>query len=83
MPQLTTLIEAGIKDFEFETWYGIFAPAAVPREVAAKLNAAINSILALPEVKEQFVRQGLEIAGGAQEAFGGYFFAPKLNDWAK
>ena len=73
MPELPTLAESGIKDFEFATWYGLFAPGSVSRDIVAKLNASVNNILAMPDVKAQFERQGLEPAGGTAEQFARYF----------
>ena len=73
MPELPTLAESGIKDFEFATWYGLFAPGSVSRDIVAKLNASVNNILAMPDVKAQFERQGLEPAGGTAEEFARYF----------
>jgi tripartite-type tricarboxylate transporter receptor subunit TctC len=75
MPQLPTVAEAGIRDFTFETWYGLFAPAGVRPEIVARLNGSINTILSSPDVKQQFARQGLEPAGGSAEAFDAYFKA--------
>jgi tripartite-type tricarboxylate transporter receptor subunit TctC len=73
MPELPTLIESGIKDFEFATWYGLFAPGGVSRDIVTKLNTSINKILAVPDLKAQFERQGLEPAGGTAEEFARYF----------
>lgn len=73
MPELPTLMEAGIKGFEFETWYGVFAPGGTPAEIVAKLNATVNKTLAMSDVKEQLQRGGFEPAGGTQESFAAYF----------
>ena len=73
MPELPTLIESGIKGFEFATWYGLFAPGGVSRDIVTRLNTSINKILAMPDVKAQFERQGLEPAGGSTEEFARYF----------
>lgn len=73
MPELPTLIEAGIKDFEFTTWYGLFAPRGTPTEIVAKLNATANRMLGMPDVKEQMQRGGLEAAGGTSDSFAAYF----------
>ena len=72
-PQLPTLSEAGIKDFEFETWYGIFVPRGTPASIVAKLNSTINTILGAADVKEQMQKGGFEIMGGTQESFAAYF----------
>jgi tripartite-type tricarboxylate transporter receptor subunit TctC len=73
MPELPTLIEAGVKDFEFATWYGLFAPRGTSPEIVSKLNAAINKMLVMPDVKEQMQRGGFEAAGGTSESFTAYF----------
>lgn len=72
-PEIPTLIEEGIKSMEYDTWYGLFAPAGVPRDIVFKLNADIMTILTSPEFKEQLARRSIEPAGGTPEAFDSYF----------
>lgn len=60
LPDLPTLSEAGVPGYEFDTWYGVHAPAKVPKEIIAKLNAEINKALSKPDVKEQLFKQGVE-----------------------
>ena len=60
MPELPTLGEAGVAGYEFDTWYGLHAPARVPQDVIVKLNAEIVKALSKPEVKEQLFKQGIE-----------------------
>jgi tripartite-type tricarboxylate transporter receptor subunit TctC len=69
MKELPTLMEGGIKDFDFETWYGLFGPAGLPREIVTTLNGSINKVLANPEVKDVLLKQGIDPAGGTTEAF--------------
>jgi tripartite-type tricarboxylate transporter receptor subunit TctC len=71
--EIPTMLEGGITDFEFVTWYGMFAPRRTPREVIAKLNATVNGILQQQEFRAQLARDGLEPTGGTQEAFDDYF----------
>lgn len=73
MPQLPTLAEAGIKGFEFETWYGLFVPGGTPQKAVAKLNESVNAMLAMPDVKAQLQRAGVQSAGGTQQSFAVYF----------
>ncbi|OGA50224.1 MAG: hypothetical protein A3F74_16640 [Betaproteobacteria bacterium RIFCSPLOWO2_12_FULL_62_58] len=75
MPELPTVDESGVKGFEFATWYGLFAPGGTSRDIVTRLNTAINRILTLPDMKEQFARQGLDPVGGTPEQFAGYFKA--------
>jgi tripartite-type tricarboxylate transporter receptor subunit TctC len=69
MPDLPTLDESGVKTYEFDTWYGLHAPAKVPKPIVAQLNAALNKALNQPDVKQQLMNQGLEVVGGSSEEF--------------
>jgi tripartite-type tricarboxylate transporter receptor subunit TctC len=69
MKDIPTMIEAGVKGFDFETWYGVFGPGKLSPELISRLNASINKIVATPEVREQFSRQGIDPEGGTVEAF--------------
>ena len=60
LPDLPTLAEAGVPGYEFDTWYGLHAPAKVPKEIIARLNAEIVRSLSKPEVKDQLFKQGIE-----------------------
>ena len=55
LPDVPTMVEAGYKDFEAVTWFGVAGPAAMPKDAIAKLNAAFNKALATPEVAEDRV----------------------------
>jgi len=66
---LPTLNEAGIKGYEFDTWYGVHAPSKTPKAIIAKLNETINKALARDDMKHQLFTQGLEAVGGTQEQF--------------
>jgi len=60
-PETPTVAEAtGIKDFDFTLWVGIFAPRATPPAVVARLNGAINDILAQPDFKEKMYEAGAD-----------------------
>src|SRR5262249_27587617 len=69
MKDIPTMIESGIKGFDFETWYGLFGPGALSKDIIARLNASMNKIIALPEVKDILAKQGIDPAGGTSEAF--------------
>ena len=66
-PKVPTLAEAGVQNVVSEAWFGITAPAGTPPAVIAKMNSEINSLLALPEVKESMEKMGAEPAGGKPE----------------
>ena len=57
LPDVPTMAEAGLPDFEFQGWTGIVAPAGTPRAVIERLNAAMRGILGAPEHREWFAEQ--------------------------
>ena len=60
LPDVPTMQQAGVKDFQFTQWLALLAPAKTPPEIVARLNAALNSALDAPEVKEKFAAQAFE-----------------------
>jgi len=69
LPELPTLSESGVPGYQFDTWYGLHAPAKVPREIINKLNAEIVKALSRPEAKDQLFKQGLEVLIATPEEF--------------
>jgi tripartite-type tricarboxylate transporter receptor subunit TctC len=69
LPDVPTIAEAALPGFETGTWYGIVAPAGTPPPVVARLNREVNRILALPDVQEKLLAQGLEPAGNTPAEF--------------
>ncbi|MBC7469776.1 MAG: tripartite tricarboxylate transporter substrate binding protein [Ramlibacter sp.] len=69
LPDVPTVDEAGVKGYESLSWSGIVAPAATPRPVIARLNAAIDRILKTDEVKQRLSGLGVDPVGGPPEAF--------------
>ena len=72
LPDVPTVAESGLPGYAMTTWYGLIAPTGVPREVINKLNAEINRILKLPDVRERFATLGADPVGGTAEQFGRY-----------
>jgi tripartite-type tricarboxylate transporter receptor subunit TctC len=65
LPDVPTLAEAGVKNFESGTWNAIAAPPKTPPSIIAKLNAAINDVLKSPEAQAHFSAINLHAAGGS------------------
>lgn len=61
LPDVPTMIEAGVKDYVVNTWMGFAVPAGVPEPVIARLNTEINRIGQLPQVREKVLAQGIEV----------------------
>ncbi len=60
LPDIPTMQESGFKDFEFYTWYGLWAPANLPGAIRQKLEATVQRIVATPEWKQRMSAQGFE-----------------------
>jgi tripartite-type tricarboxylate transporter receptor subunit TctC len=81
-PTIPTMAEAGMPGYETSTWGGLLAPAGTPKAVVAKLNAEVNRILALPDVKQKLQDAGIEPAQGSSEQFS-QFLSTEMVKWAK
>ncbi len=60
LPDVPTMQEAGVKDFQFTQWLALLAPAKTPPAVVSRLNAALNGALNTPQVKDKFQAQAFE-----------------------
>jgi tripartite-type tricarboxylate transporter receptor subunit TctC len=81
-PDLPTVAEAGVPGYELTVWFGLVAPAGTPRDVIRKLNAEVLKILAMPEVRERFLAQGVEPLGSTPEQFGDHIRS-QMAKWGK
>ena len=64
-----TFTEAGLNNFVSDSWYGVFAPAGTPQPIIAKLNADIQKILAMPDVKQKLASEGAIPVGNTPDQF--------------
>lgn len=81
-PEVPTVAEAGVAGYEVMVWFGVVAPAGTPREIISKLNAEVTRILAMPDVRERFLAQGVEPVGSTPEQFGEHIRA-QMAKWGK
>ncbi len=82
LPNVPTIAESGISGFNFSTWYGMWAPKAMPQAIVQKLSNEIAQITRLPEVRERFLALGAEPVGNTAEEFAA-FTKSELNKWAR
>ena len=82
LPQVPTFDESGLKGYEATTWFGLLAPARVPRDIVARWNTEVAKILTSADIRERFINDGLEPAGGSQEEFG-KFIRTEIEKYAK
>jgi tripartite-type tricarboxylate transporter receptor subunit TctC len=69
LPDLPTMSEAALLGFDINGWYGMLAPAAIPKPVLATLNRAVLEALKAPDVGPRFAADGSEPVGSSSEAF--------------
>jgi tripartite-type tricarboxylate transporter receptor subunit TctC len=72
LPDTPAIAEAGLKDVDIGVWLGLFAPAGTPPEVVARINAEVNKVLQMPDVREKLGGQSIAPAGGTSEAFAAF-----------
>jgi len=77
LPNVPTLAESGLSGFQFESWFGLLAPAATPIAIQEKLNAAVNKIILNKDVKERLLALGMESPQLNLEAFNKVFLADR------
>jgi tripartite-type tricarboxylate transporter receptor subunit TctC len=81
LPDVPTIGET-VPGYEVAVWYGISGPKGIPPEIVAKLNAAVNAVLAKPELKERFRQLGGEVMPMGPAQFG-KLVADETVKWAK
>jgi tripartite-type tricarboxylate transporter receptor subunit TctC len=69
LPQLPTIIEAGVPGYEVVQWYGLLAPAKTRPEIVARLHAEVVKSLQSPEVRERFTSEGADPVGTTPSEF--------------
>jgi tripartite-type tricarboxylate transporter receptor subunit TctC len=81
-PDIPTISEEGLPGFVVTGWYGVVAPAAVPKDIAEKLAKAISDALAQPDTREKLLKIGASPEGGTPQAFGEHM-QREYAKWAK
>jgi tripartite-type tricarboxylate transporter receptor subunit TctC len=82
MQDVPTVAEAGIPGYELAPWFGVFMPAATPKDVVRTMHAALVEAMQLPEVKARFLILGAEVIGSSPEAFAATL-AAESTKWEK
>ena len=82
LPDAPTVAEAGLPGFDVTSWYGMFGPAGLPRELVMKVNADIAAVLAAPDVKERLATSGADPAPTTPEDLA-RLVREEVAKWAK
>ena len=80
-PEIPTMAEAGLPDFETGLWFGLMAPAGTPKAIIDKLNKAGNEALKAEEVSKALTPLGIDLVGGSPEDFARYLDS-ELKRWS-
>ncbi|MBT9505150.1 tripartite tricarboxylate transporter substrate binding protein [Rhodoferax sp.] len=81
-PNIPTIAESGLPGFEATSWFALMAPAGVPKDVLARINAETVRVMSLPDVREKLTTLGLDVKPGSPEALAAYIQSETAK-WAK
>ena len=82
LPDLPTVGDAGIANYDVGSWYGLSVPTGTPREVIARLHEATVKLMVLPDTKERLAASGFEVLVSTPEEYG-EFVRSEVERWAK
>ena len=82
LPDVPTIAEAGVPGYEATSWFGMFAPAATPKPVLSKLQAALTKVLNQADVKKKIAEQGGEVVAETPDQFAAFIKAESVK-WGK
>ncbi|WP_251863682.1 tripartite tricarboxylate transporter substrate binding protein [Achromobacter sp. Marseille-Q4962] len=82
VPDLPSMAESGVPDFDLNSWNGYFGPAGMPPDIVAKLNAAIKQVVAKPDVRQRLAALGFDAFSSTPEEFA-QFVSEQRDLWGK
>jgi tripartite-type tricarboxylate transporter receptor subunit TctC len=82
LPEIPTIVEAGVNGFEVVVWYGICAPAGVPKTIVSKINVDMVKMLGTADLQARLDQQGVEASSSSVEQFSA-FIRSETAKWAK
>jgi tripartite-type tricarboxylate transporter receptor subunit TctC len=82
LPDVPTMQESGVPDFEVNSWYGVCAPAGVPTALLDKMNADIHAVMRIPEVEQRLTELGMPPAPTSREEFD-KFMRAEIARWGQ
>jgi tripartite-type tricarboxylate transporter receptor subunit TctC len=82
LPNVPTMAESGVPNFETVNWFGLFAPSGVGEPTANKIQADVATVLKRKEIVDRFAKEGVDVGGISRESFGA-FVAIETVKWGK
>jgi tripartite-type tricarboxylate transporter receptor subunit TctC len=82
MPEIPTIVEAGYREYHFNPWYGVLAPAATPRAIVDRLNDEITAIASQPDMRQRLIAEATEPVSSTPSGFAA-LMSSELTKWEK
>jgi tripartite-type tricarboxylate transporter receptor subunit TctC len=82
LPDVPTIAEAGVPGYEANQWWGLLAPAGTPAAIVARLHKALEEVQDMPEIQQQFEKEGTSIKKMGSAEFG-KFIESEMNKWER
>jgi tripartite-type tricarboxylate transporter receptor subunit TctC len=82
LPDVPTMREEGLADYEASTWYGLYAPAGTPNDTVDKINVDFKAALDLPNVKERLMQLGIDTIASSPDDLRSYL-TQEIDKWAR
>jgi tripartite-type tricarboxylate transporter receptor subunit TctC len=82
LPDVPTVAEQGLPDFEAQAWWGMLGPAGIPPEIVNRMNAELAKVLKIPAVQERLAQMGVQVTASRPEDFG-KFIRNEVDRWGK
>ena len=82
LPDVPSIVEAGLPKFPIESWAGMFGPAKMPKDVTERLNRELNLLLQRADVRDSLLKQAFEPRGATMDEFAGYV-REQYSVWGK
>ena len=82
LPDVPTLAEQGLPNFDSQAWWGMLGPAGIPADIVARMNAEMAKVLKLPAVQERLTQMGVQVTASSPDEFG-KFVRSEVDRWGK
>jgi tripartite-type tricarboxylate transporter receptor subunit TctC len=82
LPDVPTIMESGVPNFDVSSWFGVFLPAGTPKAIVTKMNAEVRRIVEAPDVKKRLIDLGADPETNTPEQFAAYVRSERTR-WAK
>jgi tripartite-type tricarboxylate transporter receptor subunit TctC len=79
LPDVPTVAESGVRDYQVVSWIGLFAPAGTPSAVVSRLHAEVARALASPAGRQRFASAGADAGTGSPQDFGAFLAAERVK----